>query len=185
MFQYLFGYAWLRFYMEESIKKSFIKTDDEFIFDIETAALLPVFQMDKGDPHKNPYVPILVSNHSLNPKLNVNSVNIDYDSKSTSHKICNLEQFRTRFNIFCTNKSDKNLFNNINFSKNKMAITGSIMTACLQYRHPLLNLFNNQSKIDYLYQRFFNEYYAESDIDIMILTDDVFDLPDGMKIIIK
>ena len=32
MFKYYFGYAWMRFYMEEGIKKTWMKKDDEFIF---------------------------------------------------------------------------------------------------------------------------------------------------------
>ena len=49
-----------------------------------------------------------------------------------------------------------------------MAISGSIMAACLQKRHPLISLFkgknnfNNISDFDMDYLRYFNEYYPEA-----------------------
>jgi len=180
LYEYLFGYAWIRFYLEECIKRSYVKTSDPFIFDIDTASKLPVFMFNKYNPHHNPYMPILVGNHSLNPEFNIGGVEIDYDNKPT-HRICTLDEFKIRFNIFTTNNSTTDLFKNINFKENKMAISGSVMTACLQYKHPLLDLFNGQDTIgdiDQIYNRFFNEYYSESDIDIMIKTSDMFEFID-------
>ena len=36
LFRYLISYAWIKFYFEECIKKSFVRTEDDFIFDINT-----------------------------------------------------------------------------------------------------------------------------------------------------
>jgi hypothetical protein len=175
IFEYLYGYAWLRFYYEESICKYNMKTTEMFIFDINTASKLPVFHFDYNNPQSNPYMPILVGNKSLNPATNIGGV----VNNTTNHRICNLEEFIERFNIFCCNNKDKNLFQNIKFEDYKMAISGSIMTACLQYYHPLLEIYNvpNMSMND-LYNRFFNEYYCDSDIDIMIRTYDNFEFLD-------
>ena len=62
-----------------------------------------------------------------------------------------------------------------------MAITGSIMTACSQYNHPLLNVFDH-TDFNMLYNRFFDEYYYDSDIDIMVKCVNVFDFFDNIKI---
>jgi hypothetical protein len=68
-----------------------------------------------------------------------------------------------------------------------MAISGSLMAACLQYRHPLMNLFRtkDQKSNDEILSRFFNEYYCEADVDIMIKTDDNFEFLDIVDNIYK
>ena len=181
--EYLFGYSWLRFYFEECISKYNMKTTDMFIFEIDTASKLPVFHFDYNNPQKNPYMPILVGHHSLNPLNNIGGVK----PNGIKHRICNLNEFIERFNIFCCNDKDKYLFQCIDFDEYKMGITGSIMTACLQYHHPLLELFETKDiSMNDLYNRFYNEYYCDADIDIMILTSDVFEfLNIGKKLHIK
>ena len=176
LYEYVFGYAWIRFYFEECIKKFNMKTTDMFIFDINTASKLPVFHFDYNNPHSNPYMPILVGNHSLHPSSNIGGINI---GKSIEHRICNLDEFRERLNIFTTNNNQHDLFKGIDFKKYKMGITGSIMTACLQYKHPLLKLFETKNiTMNDLYNRFFNEYYCNADIDVMILTTNMIEFLD-------
>jgi hypothetical protein len=80
LFRYLMGYAWLRFYFDESIKKRNINIKDEFIFDINTASKLPVFPFDIKFPKMNPYMPIMVDDKILNAKANINSF-IQYKNK--------------------------------------------------------------------------------------------------------
>ena len=180
IFRYIYGYAWLRFYFEECICKYNMKTTDMYIFDIETASSLPVFHFDYDSPHDNPYMPILVGNHSLNPSNNIGGVQIT----GTTHRICNLNEFIERLNIFICNKRDKYLFQGIDFSDYKMAITGSIMTACLQYCNPLLKIFETSNMtMDDLYNRYYNEYYCDADVDIMIRTSDMLEFLDlGKKL---
>jgi len=185
LFEYLFGYAWMKLYFEESIKKSYTKTNDNFVFTAETASLLPVFPLDINNPQKNPYCPLMIANDVLQPTMNVGSMQIDW-SKHNS-RICNTFEFLDRFNIFCTRKTNNNLFEGIDFKEHKMGITGSAMTACMQYEHPLLKLFTtpqntNEEKI---YDRYFTEYYAESDIDVMIKTEDMFEFLDISKKVYK
>ncbi len=140
LFEYLFGYAWLRFYLEESIKKTWVKTTDMFIFDINTASKLPVFRLDQENPNKNPYMPIMISKNSLIPLENIGGVEVNYNTFNPSHRICNLKEFKYRMNIFTTYDSTNDLFDGIDFKKNKMAICGSIMAACIQYSQPLMDL---------------------------------------------
>jgi hypothetical protein len=176
LFQYLFGYTWLTFYMEECIKKSCLKTTDRNILSIDMASKLPVFPVT-NEVHKNPYLPMMVSSYHLNSNKNVNGIKI---TKNNYHRIATLEEFKERLNIFITNYKNFNIFDCLDFKKNKMAITGSIMTACVQYLHPLTTLFKNKQNdsIDSILCRYFQEYYCEADIDIMIKTTDNFEFLD-------
>lgn len=180
LFQYLLSYSWIRFYFEECIKKTFVKTTDDFIFDINTATLLPSYPFSHANPKVNPYMPILVSDDELKPYTNVCGI-FDHSSKELS-KICNYNEFKTRMNIFCTNNPDQDLFEGIDFNKVKCAITGSIMTACLQKAHPLMNLLKNHNNITETekFINFFNEYYAKADIDVMFMTRDNYEFIDNV-----
>ena len=182
LFRYLFSYAWIRFYSEECIKKSNIKTTDDFIFDINTTALLPIFIFDHLEPTKNPYMPLLVAHRELKPSINFCSI------KEHNNGICNLKQFRERLNIFCTSNMNYNIFENFDFQKYNVAITGSIMTACIQHTHPLMTIFKNSQKKDnfnkYItesYNNFFNEYYSNADIDIMFMVKNNYIFFDNVK----
>jgi hypothetical protein len=182
LFRYLIGYAWVRFYFDESTKKSFIKKDDEFIFDINTASKLPKYPFILSNPKLNPYMPILVDNNFLKPNENLGGISDSKKSSQLSFKgLSNLNEFRDRFNIFCTSSSKNNLFEFINFEQDKIAISGSIMAACLQKSHPLLNLYGYLQDFDDKFNRYCNEYYAHADIDIMFLTADTFDYMDKVK----
>ena len=48
--KYILGYTWITLYSEESIKKMNITIKDRFIFNIETASLLPFFPFDIFNP---------------------------------------------------------------------------------------------------------------------------------------
>jgi hypothetical protein len=179
--EYLYSYGWIRLYFEECISKYNMSTSDMFIFDINTASELPVFHFDYENPHRNPYMPILVGKYSLNPGLNIGGVGLN---GSITHRICNIEEFTQRMNIFISNDENTNLLEGIDFAKLKLGITGSIMTACLQYNHPLLQLFaDNSTSINNKYNRFFTEYYPNSDIDIMVETDDMLEFISTGKMI--
>jgi len=183
LFRYLISYAWLRFYFEESIKKSYITKEDQFIFDIDTASELPVYPFSLKYPKLNPYMPILVSTGDLNPENNIGCVS-DYkmNSKTVTYEgICNLEQFRRNLNIFCSGDPNFNMFENIEWTNDKLALGGSAFCACVQKSHPLINNFNNYTKSDERLKRYYNEYYAKSDIDIMFLTTDYFDFYNKVK----
>ena len=92
--RYILSYAWIKFYIEECITNINIKESDTFIFDIETASILPLFPFNYNKPKSNPYMPILVSDQVLQSNKNFNGI-YDYyvDSKSNyiHQGICNLE----------------------------------------------------------------------------------------------
>jgi hypothetical protein len=163
--------AWIKFYIEECVTNINTKETDVFIFDIETASLLPLFPFSYEKPKLNPYMPILISDKVLQSNNNFNGL-YDYYTNSNSpyinKGICNLEEFKYRMNIFCTGNSNHDLFENVNFEELNIGITGSIMTACLQKHNPLINHFYGNDDIDdEVYNKYFNEYYSRSDIDIM------------------
>jgi len=170
LFRYLISYAWLRFYFDESIKKSYMNKNDNFIFDINTASELPMFPFLKSSPKLNPYMPILVNDSSLNSENNIGGIP-DFIGKINNNNICNLDEFRKRVNIFCTNNSKNNIFEFIEWEEYKVAIGGSIMAACLQRHHPLLDLFVNIENEDDKLARYYNEYYGLADVDVMFLSN--------------
>lgn len=71
LIRYLFGYSWLTLYMEESIKRGYISKNDRFIFNIETASMLPYFPYSTTNVHSCPYLPILVEASTLSFERNV------------------------------------------------------------------------------------------------------------------
>jgi hypothetical protein len=170
LFKYLIGYAWITFYLNESIKKSHVKTNDEFIFDINTAHELPTYNYSHIFNNYNPYSTLLCSNTVLMPENNICGIP-DYKDKK-NYGIINFNNFKVNMNLFTTGNINNDLFVNIDFGNN-IAITGSIMTACLQLYHPLLDNFTgdiNQKTV-----KFYDEYYSKSDIDIMVKTSDTFE----------
>ena len=183
LFRYLMSYSWIRFYFEECIKKSHIKQSDEFIFDINTASKLPVFPFNFAKPKQNPYMPMLVSDEELKASENLCGIPEYIDVVKTIYNnqgICNLDEFKIRMNIFCTSNPNNNLFEGFDFNESKVAITGSIMTACLQKQHPLMSRFSNCDTLTEQYNNFFNEYYPKSDIDVMFIAKDNYTFFDNV-----
>jgi len=179
VFRYLFGYAWCKFYFDECINKSYTNINSIYIFDIDTASELPIFPFSSNYPKLNPYMPILVNDNILNSRINfigfnLNRTNSIINDGPNINGITNLEQFRYNLNVFCTGDSNYNLFEDILFEQDKIAICGSVICACIQKYHPLMNLFNNYTG-DLKLKRYYNEYYAKSDIDVMFLTNNYYE----------
>ena len=170
-FKHRFAYAWLTFYLEELLDKNRINTNNNYIFDINTVSKLPCFYNDIFEPYSNPYNTILTSCKKLSYGKNVCGVD---SSHIINKRICNLDEFKQRMNIFITGDMKIDIFSDIDFKKLKMGITGSIMTACSQYSHPQLVLFKNDN-INITYNKFFDEYYNNSDIDIIINKQNIFE----------
>ena len=172
LFKYLLSYSWIMFYYEECIKKTNTKTNDTFVFDIDTASLLPVFPFILSKPKENPYMPLLISDEELDPGNNIGGTS-EYDTNDKLYMnggICCLIEFNFRMNIFCTGNYNYNIFEDFDFKKYNVAISGSIMTACLQRNHPLMNIFTNQNN---RFVEYFNEHYPDSDIDVMFIAKDI------------
>ena len=181
IFRYIFGYSWIRFITEENFKKKRLDENDNIIFDSESASQIPYdIPWTMENIQLNPWLcGILVSNSELQADKNFCGIPYYRNENLRSKGICTAEEFKFRFNIFCTNNEKNNLFQNIDFEKFKMGVTGSVMTACNQVKNPLENIFNGEDKVTRLI-RFYNEYYCtknnkKSDIDVMIKTQDYFE----------
>jgi hypothetical protein len=174
LFRYLLSYTWLTLYNNECNTKN-ITTNDNFIFDINTANLLPIYPFNHAKPTENPYMPILISHGHLNPQDNWCGVPEYFDTINKGG-ICNLNEFIFNINIFCTENPKHNIFENFDFINNQIAITGSVITACIQKYHPLM--YNYQEKFSLINRlnKFYNEYYSTSDVDVIIIaeTNEIF-----------
>jgi hypothetical protein len=172
LFRYVMGYSWLKLYMDEIKLNTFVKTSDNIIFNINTASLLPVFPFCGKNPKLNPYMVILINDKLLISGSNILGIE-DYNDliKIENRGICNFEEFKIRLNIFCTGNDNIDIFDNIDFKKYNIAISGSVITGCIQRYHPLLTRFKVESFNEKL-NAFFEEYYNEADIDIMFKTKD-------------
>lgn len=167
-FQYAMGYAWLSLYTEECIKKSRITNDDRFVFTIDQASKLPFFPMSMHghDYRYNPYLSILINNKILD--LNNNLMGVEVNPNKV-YGVNSLEIFKKRFNIFSTSYENIDILKNINM--NNLGISGSVIPACITKYNPLMDKFNT---ID----RYFQEYYSSSDIDIMCNLENELDMID-------
>lgn len=166
-----FKYAWTRFYLEEKAKEGYLNTNDEIVFDIHTANSLPFFAPKTREKFNNPYICIPISAKAIHKNI----YGVDYSSYVKSDKannkdnylgINNLTDFKSNMNTFISGSDVFNIFDGINFKEKKMAVTGSIMPACLQKNNPLKLKFENN-------YRYYSEYYCNSDVDVMIKTNDV------------
>jgi hypothetical protein len=162
IFRYSMGYAWTSMYIEECIKKTFCTESDRFVFKLDTASKLPYFPFSEKEPKKNPYLPILVADKFLDSKENVWGVT---PTKGRSNRICNQQEFNSRLNVFTTGNEQLDLFRDMNWTN--VAISGSLIPACVAKSNPLAEMFNT-------FQRYLTEYYKDSDIDMMINIKDRF-----------
>jgi hypothetical protein len=177
LYKYLLGYAWLTFYLEENMSGRNIKKDDRIVFDIETANLLPLFNNCDYDIFQNPYITLPVSKENLNISNNLMSLK---NYKNHLNRIDDLINFKTKFNLFTTGTLNKNIFDGLKWN-NKFAISGSIMAACIQQNPLLMKLLTNEN-MSYAnrWATYFNQYYSESDIDLMVNNVSVFDFMDSV-----
>ena len=168
-FQYAIGYSWLILYMEECIKKTKITEDDRFVFTLNQASNLPYFpfssNITKSDVFRhNPYIPLLISDKILNLSNNTMGVEINFNNPKKMG-VVNLQKFQENFNIFLTSNKDTNILEGVDMSN--LAISGSVIPACITKYNPLMDQF---SSLD----RYYKEYYSTSDMDIMCNLDDDF-----------
>lgn len=185
LFKYLLSYSWFMFYQEECMKKDQVKTNDRFIFDINTASLLPVLPFIHTNPRENPYMPLLISDKELFAENNIGGIPEYYIDTISSYKnggICNLSEFKYRMNLFCMDDSNYDLFEDFDFQKYNIAISGSLMCACLQRNNPLMNIFRPEYN---KFIEYFDEFYSDSDIDVMFIAKDNKTFIDNVNIFYK
>lgn len=183
-YNYVFGYAWTCMYLEECIMKTRTKNNNRYVFDIDTAHLLPFFPYCSENIHMNPYCVLNVNDNIVKSKENFHGLPMIADYRD--YGITNLVGFTTHFNIFTTGKSDRNIFDGLETVENTkrwkhFAVSGSIIPACAQKRSPLIDqvCVPEMSFTDKM-NRYFNEYYSESDIDVMCDSKSVFDFMDNI-----
>jgi len=157
-----------------------MKTTDRFIFNIDTASLLPWFPYSIENIHICPYLPILVSNDTLNISKNILGVeqhiylNQTEETKNiTRYGVCTKDIFIKRINQFISGKNDVDILKNINWTN--IAMSGSIMACCLPNYNTLMSKFIIDKAnfiIDFL--GFCNEFYNKADVDIMCNIKDIY-----------
>ncbi|CAH6421497.1 Hypothetical protein KVN_LOCUS310 [uncultured virus] len=189
IYRYIFGYTWLYMYMEECIVKTNTKQTNRYVFNINTASKLPFFPYCSSDIHLNPYLPVLVSSKVL--KSDLNCLGLAMIRDYNDYGIENLDGFRQKLNIFTTGQVDKCIFDGLETFPNStiwksFAVSGSIIPACCQKRNPLIDLVTQPGMVfTEKWNRYFNEYYHESDIDIMCNKLSMFDYLDELSKLIE
>lgn len=185
IYKYIWTYAWLCMYMEECITKTNTKENCRYVFDIDTANNLPFFPFCHFDIYQNPYLPVLVSEEVL--KSNINCHGLAMIKGFNDYGIDNLSGFKKKFNIFTTNRIDKNIFDGVETIEGtdrwkNFAISGSIITACCEKNNPLIDIITQPTQsYTEKWARFFNEYYYDSDIDVMCNKSSIFDYMDEVQ----
>jgi hypothetical protein len=168
IFKYTFGYAMLTLYLEECLFLTKSTKNSRFVFDINTANKLPTFPFLSHDLKLNPYVSVLIHNDNLDMKTNACGIKCieNYDG----YGVCDLETFKKRMNIFISGDITKDVFANVNMKD--YGVSGSIIAACLQKRNPLYDAYINEYKDENIaFKHFIDNYYGNSDIDIMCNTN--------------
>lgn len=172
LFRYIKSYAFIELYKKETNRKTSLKITDESVFSIDAASLLLVYPFNHAKPKEHPYMPIMVDDTLLKPENNFHGIHTHYmDTNMNNMGICTLDEFKSRMNIFTTNNMEHDLFEGYDFILNQACITGGIMSACLQKRHPLLSRFKGNNMTQQ-YTNYFDEYYCKSDIDVMFKAKD-------------
>lgn len=173
--RYVMSYSWVSLYLDEYYKSNKIKKSDRFVFDINTAAALPLFPFDIDFPYTNPYFCSPIAKKLLNVKKNIISVRHQYYYQNG---IVNLEEFRRRLNIFMTGDPNYNILDGVNWEN--MVITGSVMAAIIPKTNALIERFKSTKNLsifptDEELVDFFQEYYSESDLDIACNHNNIYD----------
>jgi hypothetical protein len=188
-YNYIFGYAWTCFYFEECIVKTRTKYTNRYVFDINTANKLPFFPFTDMNIHLNPYCVLTVDAKAIKSLENFGGIKMISDYKE--YGIDTLDGFTTKFNIFTTGQDNKNILDGLETVEGTkkwkhFAVGGSVIPACAQKRSPLVDLItNNAMTYTEKMARFFNEYYNESDIDIMCNSSSVFEFMNNISKLIE
>lgn len=165
LYSYLFGYAWITFYLEESIFSTKSSKKHRFVYDIDTAHELPMFPFSMDNLHNNPYVSLMLNRDLIDPKTNCMSIN-SLEEYKKYYGVCTNEEALKRFNSFVSGNHNINIFADLD--PKIFSISGSIIPACLQRRSPLMDICTNSNmSFDDTYGTYFNHYYGESDVDVM------------------
>lgn len=173
LYAYLFGYAWVTFYLEESIFATNSTKKHRYVYDIDTANELPMFPFSMENVHNNPYVSLLLNHELIDTATNCMSGD-SLENYKKYYGLCSKEEALKRFNIFTSGKHDINIFKNIN--SKIFSYSGSCIPACLQRRNPLIDICTSDDMTyDDIYATYFAHYYGDADIDVMCGTSTIAD----------
>ena len=157
--RYYLGFAWLKLFFDESIIGINSKSTDTHIFTINTASLLPYFPVDYKNLTFNPYIAFPVEQQCITQN-NLYGLPTYTDNKYNIRKINNLDTFKKNFKKFISGVYS-DLLKDINLKEHNMAISGSIMAACIS-DSPLLKFYPDE---------YYNHFYSEADVDVMVKGD--------------
>lgn len=179
LYNYIFGYAWLYMYLEEYIMKTKTTKNNRYVFDINTAHELPFFPYCAQNIQNNPYCILPINENILN--FDSNGLPMIFDNNCNNYGINNLDEFIIKLNIFTTGKINKNIFDGLETKKGTniwkyFAITGSIIPACSQKYNKLID----KKSFEYDLNKYFNEYYFESNINVICNSKSIFDFIDNV-----
>jgi hypothetical protein len=180
LYKTLLGYTWLTFLIEESIMKTKTTKEDRYVFDINTANKLPVFPYIYEDMLQNPYTTLPISKFLMNSLMDT-SIGLYCVKNHDGYGVCNLDTFIQRFNVALTGKNNIDIFKGIDWSF--FAISGSLVSACIQKKSPILSAFEEthqyiadpnenpndaqKNKDIAFWKEYIEKYYGDSDIDMM------------------
>jgi len=163
LYNYLFSYSWMCFYLEEYALKSRNKHTDRHVFTIDTANKLPVFIYNHEMLYMNGYCTLPIAKSHYSPNFH----GLCMIQKYAHYGIDTLDNFRLKLNIFLAGDSAKNIFDGVNWVNT--AICGSVIPACVPKQSPLVLLVSKDTETyDTRFLKFFDEYYKNSDLDIMM-----------------
>lgn len=164
-FKYAISYSWMALYIEESIKKTNITEDDRFVFTLDEAAELPHFSFTYDKFRDCPYLTLPIADNILDIKNNILGLPI----MKKKYGVNTFKKFKENMNIFLMSDKNNDILEGVDMTN--LGISGSIIPACITKFNPLMMLFNNTD-------RYFKEYYATSDVDIMCNIQDDFEYID-------
>lgn len=165
LYAYIFGYAWVTFYLEESIFTTKSKKTNRFVFELDDAYELPEWPFSMENVHNNPYVTLLLNRDMIDPKTNCMSIN-SLENYKKHYGVCTKEEAFKRFNCFTTQKNGINIFRGLD--PKIFSFSGSIMPACLQRHSPLFDQCTDESmEYDDKQTTYHSHYYGDADIDVM------------------
>lgn len=170
LYAYLFGYAWITLYLEESILSTKATKKHRFVFDIDTANKLPIFPFSMENIHHNPYVTLLLDRNLIDPATNAMSICSFHDKNEQYYGVCTKDEAIKRMNVFVTGNQDINIFNDL--EANIFSVSGSIIPACIPKYNPLIDTCtNNTMTYNEKWDTYFRHFYGNSDIDVMCGTN--------------
>lgn len=175
-YSYAMSYAWITFYLEESILSTKSNKYQRHTFDLETAHSLPSFPFSKMDLRQSPYSTILLPDSVIDSATNLVGLHSPHDHEKY-HGLASPEEAKRRLNIFGSGHPDRDIFDIKGVDKSIFSISGSVMPACLQKMTPLFEKCTGP-EIDETtrWNTYFKHFYGESDIDLMCRCKSVSEL---------